>query len=277
MRALALLVLLGCGEPPAPAAGGVPIVDSRGKTVLVPARPARIVSLAPSTTELLYAVGAGGQVAGVTTYCEVPPGATPAKVGDIVLDWERLAAIRPDLVLAAPSISMKTCADLEAKGYVVFGVDPRSFAEIAGALAQLGEITGHADEGRKAADRLRARVLAFASREGPTFYFEHSADPLGTTGPETYLGEALARAGGRNIFDGGWKLVDWEGVMAKDPEVILIAHGRKEGLDRRAGWRDLRAVKAGRVHFVAKEHFVYPTPRLAEGLEEAARIFGGTK
>ena len=90
---------------------------------------------------------------------------------------------------------------------------------------------------------------------------------------ETYLGEALRLAGGRNIFDGGWRLVDWESVMAKDPEVILIAHDRKEGLDRRAGWKDLRAVKAGRVHFVAKEHFVYPTPRLAEGLEEARRLF----
>ncbi len=276
MRALALLLLLGCGKPPAPA-GGVPVVDSRGKQVLVPARPSRIVSLAPSTTELLYAVGAGEQVAGVTTYCEVPPGATPAKVGDIVLDWEKLAAIRPDLVLAAPSISKKTCADLEAKGYAVFGVDPQSFKEIAGALERLGGITGHEAEGRKAAEALRSRIGAVAPSAGPTFYFEHSADPLGTSGPETYLGEALARAGGRNVFDGGWKLVDWESVMAKDPEVILIAHGRKEGLDRRAGWKELRAVKTGRVHFVAKEHFVYPTPRLALGLEAAARLFQENK
>ncbi|HLF92546.1 MAG TPA: ABC transporter substrate-binding protein, partial [Planctomycetota bacterium] len=182
-----------------------------------------------------------------------------------------------DLVLAAPSISMKTCADLEAKGYAVFGVDPRSFEEIAEALERVGGMTGHEAEGRRAAEALRARVRAVDPAAGPTVYFEHSCDPLGTTGPESYAGEALRRAGGRNIFDGGWKLVDWEGVMAKDPEVILIAHGRKEGLDRRAGWKDLRAVKAGRVHFVAKDHFVYPTPRLAEGLEEAARIFGGIK
>lgn len=272
MRALALLLLIGC-ERPRPPAGGVPVVDSRGRTVLVPARPERIVSLAPSTTELLFAVGAGSRVAGVTTYCEVPPGARAQKIGDIVLDWERLAAIRPDLILAAPSISKKTCSDLEAKGYAVFGVDPQSFEEIAGALETLGGMTGHGDEGRRAAEALRARVRAVAPPAGPTFYFEHSADPLGTTGPESYAGRALRQAGGRNVFDGGWKLVDWESVMAKDPEVILIAHGRKEGLDRRAGWKDLRAVKGGRVHFVAKEHFVTPTPRLVVGLEEAARLF----
>jgi len=273
VRGLALLVLLaGCGKPEAPA-GGLPVVDSRGKTVLVPARPARIVSLAPSTTELLFAVGAGGQVAGVTTYCEVPAGAKVQKVGDIILDWEKLAGIGPDLILAAPSISKKTCQDLESKGYVVFGVDPRSFEEIAKALETVGGITGHGEEGRRAAEALRARVRAVAPSSGPTFYFEHSADPLGTTGPESYVGEALRLAGGRNVFEGGWRMVDWESVMAKDPEVILIAHDRKEGLERRAGWKDLRAVKAGRVHFVAKEHFVYPTPRLAEGLDEAARIF----
>ena len=136
----------------------------------------------------------------------------------------------------------------------------------------MGQVTGHEAEGRKAAEALRARVRAVAPVAGPTVYFEHSCDPLGTTGPESYAGEALRLAGGRNIFDGGWRLVDWESVMAKDPEVILIAHDRKEGLDRRAGWKELRAVKAGRVYFVAKEHYIYPTPRLAAGLEEAARL-----
>ena len=121
--------------------------------------------------------------------------------------------------------------------------------------------------------RLRTRVAQVRTEQGPTFYFEHSSDPLGSTGPATYAGEALRLAGGRNIVEGGWKTIDWEEVMSKDPDFILIAHDRKEGLERRAGWQKLRAVKAGRVRFVAKEHFVYPTPRLTEGLEEAATIF----
>ncbi len=232
------------------------------------------MSLAPSTTELLFAVGAGSQVAGVTTYCDWPPEAkSKPTVGNIVLDLERLVSLQPDLIVTARSITQKTTADLEARGYRVFPIDPEDFDGIALALRTLGEMTGHAAEGEKAAAALLARVRAVAPPAGPTFYFEHSPDPLGTTGPDSYLGRALAQAGGRNIFEGGWRLVEWESVLARDPEVILVAHDRLEGLERRAGWKGLKAVKSGRVHVVPKEHYVYPTPRLADGLEEAARIF----
>jgi len=276
VRRLALLLLIvGCDRPTGPPQAGTPAVDSRGKTVLIPPRPGRIVSLAPSTTELLFDVGAGDQVAGVTTFCEFPPEArSKPKIGDLVLDLEKLSALRPDLVVTAWSLTQKTSADLEAKGYAVFGVDPQSFEEIAAALVALGDITGHAPEGRRAAEALMSRVRAIGPYEGPTFYFEHSADPLGTTGPETYTGRALRLAGGRNIFEGAWRnAVDWESVMARDPEVILIAHDGRGALERRAGWEKLRAVRKGRVYFVPKEHYIYPTPRLVEGLEEASRLF----
>jgi iron complex transport system substrate-binding protein len=137
----------------------------------------------------------------------------------------------------------------------------------------LGTLTGHEAEGEKAASELEARVKAVVAEPGPTVYFEHSPEPLGTTGPDTYAGDALRRAGARNIFDGGWRLIDWEAVMKRDPEVILITHDRKEELERRAGWSNLRAVRNKRVYFVAKANYLYPTPRLVNGLEEAARIF----
>jgi len=276
VRRLALaLLLLGCDRPAAPAGATVPFTDARGKRVAVPVHPRRIVSLAPSTTELLFAIGAGEQVAGVTTYCDWPPEARlKPKVGNIVLDLEKLAALGPDLVLTAGTITRNGTDALEAKGLPVFAVDPEGFEEIGRALEMLGGMTGHAREGAAAAKALRERVRDLTPGAGPTFYFEHSADPLGTTGPDTYIGRALALAGGKNIFDGGWRnRIDWEMVLQRDPEVILIAHERKEGLESRAGWKDLRAVKAGRVHVVAKEHYVYPTPRLADGLEEAARLF----
>jgi iron complex transport system substrate-binding protein len=276
VRTVALfLVAIGCDRPASPAASGAGILDSRGKQVPLPAHPCRIVSLAPSTTELLYEVGAGDQIAGVTAYCDFPPAArTKPRVGDLVLDPERLSALRPDLIVTSWTLSPKTSSDLETRGYAVFGVDPQSFEEIELALETLGRITGHEREGRTAAEALRARVQAIHAADGPTFYFEHSADPLGTTGPDTYTGRALRRAGGRNIFEGGWhNAIDWEVVMARDPEVILIAHDRRESLERRAGWKELRAVRKGRVYFVPKEHYVYPTPRLAEGLEEAWRLF----
>jgi iron complex transport system substrate-binding protein len=273
-RLLLLLLLCGCGKPAVPPAATRAFTDSRGKSVSLAWPPRRIVSIIPSATELLFAVGAGEQVAGVTTYCDWPPEAkSKPKIGDIVVDYERLAMLKPDVVITYGSQTKKTSAEIEAKGYAVFSVEPHSFEEIIHALRTLGGLTGHEAEGERAAAALEARVRAVVASPGPTFYFEHSAEPLGTTGPDTYTGDALRRAGGRNIFNGGWHLIDWETVMASDPDVILIAHERRQGLENRAGWKNLRAVKTGRVHFVALEHYVYPTPRLADGLEEAARIF----
>lgn len=275
MRRLLLLVLLaGCSKPEDPPAATRDFVDARGKTVKVAYPPRRIVSIIPSTTELLFAVGAGDQVAGVTTYCDWPPEAkAKPKIGDIVVDYERLATLKPDVVVTSWSTTKKASAEIEGKGYPLFSVEPLSFEEIVASLRKLGALTGHVAEGERAAAALEARVKAVVALPGPTVYFEHSPEPLGTTGPDTYVGDALRRAGGRNIFEGGWKLIDWEAVMARDPEVILIAHDRKVNFEERAGWKNLKAVRNKRVHFVKLEHYVYPTPRLADGLEEAARIF----
>lgn len=273
-RALLIVLLAGCSGPSDPPAATREFVDSRGKTVRIVYPPRRIVSIIPSTTELLYAVGAGDQIAGVTTWCDWPPEAkSKPKIGDIVVDYEKLATLRPDVVVTYWSQTKKTSADIESKGIPLFSVEPHSFEEIVRSLRMLGTMTGHDSEGEKAASALEARVKAVVATPGPTVYFEHSPEPLGTTGPDTYAGDALRRAGGRNIFDGGWHLIDWEAVMKRDPEIILITHDRKEGLERRAGWSNLRAVKTGRIYFVAKENYLYPTPRLVNGLEEAARIF----
>lgn len=275
MKRLLLLVLLaGCSKPADPPPATREFIDSRGKAVRIAHPPRRIVSIIPSATELLYAVGAGDQIAAVTTWCDWPPEAkAKPKIGDVVVDYERLATLRPDVVVTYWAQTKKTSGDIESKGIPLFSVEPHSFEEIIRALRMLGTMTGREAEGERAASALEARVKAVVAEPGPTVYFEHSPEPLGTTGPDTYTGDAIRRAGGRNIFEGGWKLIDWEAVMARDPEVILIAHYRKVEFENRAGWKNLRAVKNKRVYFVKLENYVYPTPRLADGLEEAARIF----
>lgn len=274
MKRLLLLVLLaGCSQSSEAPRTTREFVDARGKTVKVSYPPRRIVSIIPSTTELLFAVGAGEQVAGVTTYCDWPPEAkAKPKIGDIRVDYEKLAMMKPDVVVTSWSTTKKASGEIEGKGIPLFSVEPRSFEEIVDSLRKLGAMTGHDAEGERAAAALDARVKAVVASPGPTVYIEHSPEPLGTTGPDTYMGDAVRRAGGRNVFEGGWRLVDWESVMARDPDVILIAHDRKTGYESRAGWDKLKAVKTRRVYFVAKEHYMYPTPRLADGLEEAARI-----
>lgn len=277
MRALGLLLLLGCG--PSGAAGPTKdFVDARGKTVRIPWPPKKVVSILPSATELLFAAGAADQVAGVTTWCLHPPEALKKpKIGAIVVDGERLAAIKPDLILTTERMTRQTTSDLEAAGYAVYSLDPVDFPSIAESLRRVGELTGHAEEAGKAAEAMLKRVEAVKpASPGPSVYFEHSAEPLGTTGPDSFVGDLLRRAGARNVFDGGFRLTDWESVLARDPELILISHDRRD-LDRRAGWANLKAVKAGRVYYVDKMLYIYPTPRLADGLEEAARLLRDAK
>lgn len=277
MKAAVALLLLAasCSRPADPAAAGPTktFTDSRGKAVTIPWPPKRIVSTVPSLTEMLYDIGAGDQIVGVTTYCVYPPEATrKPKVGSINVDYEALAGLKPDLVATSVAVAHRSALELESQGYRVFSVDPHTVAEIASSLRLLGAVTGHEAEAERAASVFEARVKAATRPPGPTVYFEHSADPLGTAGPDTYPGDAIRLAGGRNIFDGGWRLIGWEAVLAGDPDVILLAHDRKEGLERRSGWSNLKAVRNGRVYFVAKENFLYPTPRLADGMEEAARL-----
>lgn len=274
--ALLLLFLLGsCSKPAEPPASGSTktFVDMRGKSVPIAWPPKRIVSLVPSLTELLYVVGAQDQLVGVTTYCVYPPEALKKpKVGSINVDYEALAALKPDVIATSIAVAHKSAGELEARGYKVFSVDPHTVAEIATGLRLLGRVTGHEIEAEKAAADFESRVKAATRLPGPTVYFEHSGDPLGSSGPDSYVGDAIRVAGGRNILEGGWRLIDWETVLARDPEVILIAHPRTEALERRAGWSTLKAVKNGRVYFVEKEHYLFPTPRLADGVEEAARL-----
>jgi iron complex transport system substrate-binding protein len=276
MRASLLLILLAaCTKPAEPTVAGPTktFTDTRGKQVTIAWPPKRIVSTVPSLTELLYAIGAQEQLVGVTTYCMYPPEAQKKpKIGSINVDYEALAGLKPEVIVTSVAVAHKSAAELESLGYKVFSIDPHTVAEIPMGLRLLGALTGHEAEAEKVAAAFEARVKAASAPPGPTVYFEHSGDPLGTSGPDSYVGDAIRVAGGRNIFEGGWKLIEWEAVLARDPEVILITHPRKDALDRRTGWANLKAVKTGRVYFVEKEHFLYPTPRLLEGIEETASL-----
>ena len=239
----------------------------------------RIISLVPSVTELLFEVGAGDQVVGVTTWCLYPPEAQEReKIGGLIVDTEKVLSLRPDLILSSP-IARKASGDLQRLGLRVVVIETNTFEEIAEQLRRIGGLTGHAQEGDAAADRLLARVRAVEARvvglQQPPVFFETGGDPILTAGPRSYPGDAIRRAGGQNIMydlEQPWSTVSWEVVLKRDPEVILIAHG-SQTIPGRAGWDRLRAVQAGRVHHVPKEAFYYPTPRLAHGLELATRLF----
>ncbi|MBI2931453.1 MAG: cobalamin-binding protein [Planctomycetes bacterium] len=264
-RLVALWVLLaGCEAPRDPP----------------PERYDRIVSIVPSVTEMLFAVGAGEQVVGVTTYCAYPPEAqSKEKVGDLTVNVERIVALKPDVVMTAEHMTRDACRALDRFGIRVLDVTAESLEEIAGQLQRLGRLTGHREQGEEAARRLldRVRVVeeGVRGKPMPTVFVEFSSDPIWSVSSRGYAGDVIRRAGGRNIVEdlaGAWGAVSWEVVLSRDPDVILVAHDRTADVTSRPGWSGLKAVKGGRVHVVPKEAFVYPTARLADGLELAARL-----
>jgi len=243
----------------------------------------RIVSLVPSVTELLFAVGAGDHVVGVTRYCAYPPEAqSREKIGDIRVDYEKVAALKPDAVITVRRMTREAAEVLERMGLRVEELYGESFGEIAEALRTAGRWTGRAERGEEEARRLLARVEAVERRvrgkPRPTVFFESSYDPIWSVSGKSYVGDVITLAGGRNILEDmaqPWGPVSWEVVLQADPDVILIGHESTANLDARAGWANLKAVRSGRVHIVPKEEFYYPTARLADGLERAARLFHG--
>ena len=137
---LIALLLSSCEPAAAPAGATRVFIDARGKSVQVPFPPRRIVSLMPSATELLYRVGAGAQVAGVTKYCTFPEEAkSKPRVGDLVVDPESLLALKADLVIGGVSQTGKTLRELEARGFVCYAVEATDVDAIGDVLKRVGE------------------------------------------------------------------------------------------------------------------------------------------
>jgi iron complex transport system substrate-binding protein len=272
-RALIVLLLAGCSPKPSPGPTRL-VKDSRGKEVAVPLKPARIVSIVPGCTELLFAAGAGAQVVGVTTYCGFPAeAATRTKVGDLSVNYEVLASLRPDLVVASNGLVPSSVASIESLGTPVFCIDPAGFDDIARALRTLGELTGNAEAGEAAAKELEARVAAVERRvAGKTrrLVVMELTSRVDVAVPGTYGHDVIVRARGRNAFDDLkgplFAPVTWEAIVARDPEVYVVGH---DDTNRPASRRGASGMRARFVE-IEPRWLVFPTPRLARGLELVA-------
>ena len=239
--------------------------------------PARIVSLTPGVTETLFALGVGDRVVGVSRYCDYPPEARERpKVGTFLAPVvEAAAALDPDLVLTSPSPgNYEPVAAMERAGLNVVAVPEGSgsVAEVLGSIRAVAETVG----AEEAAARLTAAIeaeLARVARKAEGRLRVAAAvvvghDPLVLAGPESYLGELLARVGGANVADslgGRWPRASLEFLFASRPLVIIDLSMGSEAAAVAERWRrleDLPAVKAGRVYFDASLVLLHPGPRL---------------
>lgn len=260
--------------PIAPPTAAVEIIDDAGRAVRLPALARRIVSLAPSHTEIIFAIGAGDRLVGRTPACDFPPvAAAVAPIGDLFPPaYERILGAAPDLVLMTDG-SLDVRHRLEKQGLTVAVLHPRTLAEVAGAMRRIGVLAGV--DAEPVAARFEA-ALAAASRpvgpDAPRVFYEVGFEPLYGAGPASFVGDLIRRAGGQNALggEGEWPRLDTEQLIAADPTVIVVGNARRRDAilaDPPAGWAALRAVRDRRVIAVPDaDLFVRPGPRVVEGL-----------
>ncbi len=262
----------------------VTVIDGTGATVSLPAPARRIVSLAPSATELLYAAGAGDRVVAVTEPADWPAEAIALpRVGDArTLDLERIVGLRPDLAVAWPYVAPAQIERLQALGIPVYRTDPHTPEAIALDIERLGALAGTVQVADVAAARFRSRLAALRQRGRAAsvvrVFYEIWHQPLYTIGGGHLITAALALCGGENVFSGlslPAPSVSVEAVLAERPSAIIAGTDgavRPAWLDDWGQWGDLPAVRAGNLFVVDANLLHRAGPRFVDGAEALCAV-----
>jgi iron complex transport system substrate-binding protein len=272
----------------ASAAGSIAVRDGLGREVRLPAPPQRIVSIFASNTELLVALGLAERIVGIEDFTRYPPGIRDGRAivgGRLGFSAEAIARLRPDLVVMTPSrgAAQTLIRPLALVGIATLVLVHRDLAQIFANLALLGEATAEPAAASRTIAALQRRLAAvrarISARPPARVFVELGANDRGalqTVRAGTYTADAIALAGGANVFAGlsGITQVSAEAVQLADPDVILVA---RDGFDpaslaRRPGWAGLRALRSGRVHAVPRALLLIPGPRVVAGVERMARL-----
>ncbi len=261
-------------------------VDDAGRKIHLPAPPRRIVSLAPSITEILFAIGAGDMVAGVTQFCDFPSEATrKPKVGYGSPNVESLIALQPDLVLAPQDfVKPDLVASLDRLHIPVFFLAGRTVDGVLAQVQTLGRMVEREAEAAALVMELRRRIAAVKQRvqgQAPVrVLYVLNSEPLITVGPGSFIDQLIGLAGGINIAaksHDAYPRLSIETVLLEDPEVLIFPVGATEGMAEEQQriwqrWTGLSAIKRGRVHHVPADWLNRPGPRIVEGLDHLATI-----
>lgn len=288
-RFLALLLAFGAACSPRPSARTLSITDDWGRTVALAAPARRIVSLSPSSTEILFALGVGPRVVGRTTFCDFPPAvrSVPDVGNGIEPNVEAVAARHPDLVVLYASAANRAADRGLAALHIPVAVLKLDVAadvvRAARRLAALAGIAGAADSLVAAFDASLQTVEAEAAarrERRPRIYVDVWANPPMTVGRGSYLSEVLRAAGAVNSFgdlSASAAPVSLEAIAARDPDAVLVLVPdtmRVPDLASRPGWDAVRAVREGRVLVVDASLYGRPGPRMPLAAADLARRIG---
>jgi len=268
----------------------IALVDGLGRTVRMEAPAKRVVSLAPSNTEILFALGAGSQVVGRDDFSDYPTEAKklPSVGGSMSkYDLEAIANLKPDLVLAAGINTPDQVKALENLGLTVYYLpNPSDFNGLFNNILAVARLVGRDQAGEELKASLETRVAKVQaqvarSQERPLVYYElDGSDPTKpwTAGPQSFIDLIIRTAGGRNVgadLSSAWAQISQEELVKADPDFILLGDGAygvtPESVAKRPGWENLKAVKDGHVMLVDDNLFSRPTPRNVDALEMLAK------
>jgi len=274
---VALLIFLLSAD----AAAGYPVVvkDAKGRSVVIRSAPRRIVSLAPGNTEILFALGLGNRVVGVTKFCDYPAAARKkAKVGDQVISVEKVIALKPDLILAHAYLNDLYIGRLEAVGKTVIAIDPKTYGRVMSDISMIGRATGRTLQADAIVRKMRAARDKTLKRKttGHRVRTLVVIDPskLWAAGPATFVDEMVRWAHGENIAHDsrpGFNQFPVERAIARKPQAIIVDKGLGRFFRTSPVWRNTKVVRDGCVYEMDFDLLVRPGPRLAEGLLELSK------
>lgn len=275
---------------PVPSLFPLTVTDDAGRTVVIEREPQRIISLAASNTEMIYAAGLQDKLVGVDDHSDYPPEtASIEKVGGFSKpNIEKIVSLTPDLILAANLHVKAVVPELENRGLVVLVFHAKTLDQVPDSLETIGRIGGNPRAAQEVADDIRVRVKAVIDQtagiaQRPRVFYEISPD-LFTPGPGTFLDDMIGKAGGENIAHDAqspWPKLSPDAVILKDPRIIIVSHhgssasgATLETVTSRPGWNVISAVKDGKIVLLEnRDIFDRPGPRAVEGLEFLARTF----
>jgi iron complex transport system substrate-binding protein len=291
-RLLLLLLLcltVGCTRPSNPQnsirqySDRISYTDEIGQKVDLPRHPSRIISLAPNVTETLFLLGAQDRLIGVTTQCDWPKEVQQKpKIGDLLNpNYEVILAAKPDLVIASTSgNSQASVMKLVKLGVPVYVVAPRSLEDIFKCVEDMGRITDRAAQGLQLVAKMKERLetvrIRLAGLPPLRTFFITWFDPLLAPGKKTFENDVLRLAGVLSItadIPQFYPRYSLEQLLVKDPDIILTIEHKGDPLPdfkKTPGWRDLRAVKEGKVYFLS-EYLQHPSPLFVDGVEDLAK------
>lgn len=288
ISALCLFFLLACAVPKSPkiatTSGDRQFTDEDGRTITVPAKIDRFISLAPNLTEIAYAVGAGDRLVGNTTFCDYPEDAKRVqKVGDTLQpSIERILALRPQLVLVSTASQLETFTkQLDEHRIAVYVTDPRDLEGVFRSIENLGKLLNQEQRAEETVSQLRERASSISQRvssDKPVkVFYQLSAEPLYTAGRDSFVTDLIRRAGGLSVtadVPEAWPRFSQEAAVATRPEAIILPTDGSMGSansDVAEGLKRSPAALSGKVYKINGDFLSRPGPRAVDGLEALAR------